>query len=94
MEHSPNYGGRMRRVEIRADGVAPVPVADACQQAYKSGPKPRRPHQPKNARGAGRSPAGREAPEHLDASTTTPLRQLFELLDEWDREAARARETV
>lgn len=45
--------------EIRVDGVAPVPVADARQQAYESGPKARRPHhfdgaavqpQPKTAR--------------------------------------------
>ena len=45
--------------KIRADGVAPVPVADACQHSHKDGPNTRRPHQssrvadahqPKNAR--------------------------------------------
>ena len=62
-----NFGGRMRGVEqIRADGVAPVAVPDARQQAYKSGPKTQRPcqcfsaqrgvHQAKNARGLGRFP--------------------------------------
>ena len=40
-----NFGGGMPCVyEIRADGVAPVPVADAREQAHKSGPKTRRPH--------------------------------------------------
>jgi hypothetical protein len=53
-------GGGMRHVdEIRADGVAPVPVADACLHSHKDGPNTRRPHQsfraagnyrPKNAR--------------------------------------------
>ncbi len=53
-------GGGMRCVsQIRADGVAPVPVADACLYSLKSGPNTRRPrqiprvavsHQPKNAR--------------------------------------------
>jgi hypothetical protein len=39
-------GGGMRCVSIiRADGVVPVPVADACQQDRKNGPKTRRPHQ-------------------------------------------------
>jgi hypothetical protein len=55
--------------EIRADGVAPVPVAEARQQAHKSGPKARRPRQfsgaavhlqPKSARGLGRSPISAE----------------------------------
>ena len=31
--------------ETRGDGVAPIPVAEAGQQAHKSGPKARRPHQ-------------------------------------------------
>lgn len=55
------FGGEMRcGDEIREDGVAPVPVGDTHQQAHKSGPKTRRPHQdcpaqrginhPKNAR--------------------------------------------
>ena len=66
--------------QIRADGVAPVPVADACQRSHKDGPKTRRPHQsfgvagahqPKNARGLGQSPnldSRREALGSLSAS--------------------------
>jgi len=59
-------GGGMRyEHEIRVDGVAPVPVADACQHSHKDGPNTRRPHQifprsgvhqPKNARGVGSHP--------------------------------------
>lgn len=54
------FGGGMRCVsQIRADGVAPVPVADARLHSHKDGPNTRRPHQlsraayvhqPKNAR--------------------------------------------
>lgn len=39
------FGGGMPCVyKVRANGVAPVPAADACEQAHKSGPNTRRPH--------------------------------------------------
>lgn len=61
------FGGGMPCVyENRGDGVAPIPVPDAREQAHKSGPNTRRPHQifpaqrgihqAKNARGVGQSP--------------------------------------
>src|SRR5579872_7300055 len=41
-----NFGGGMRcGGEIRADGVAPVPVADAHQHSQNGGPNTRSPHQ-------------------------------------------------
>lgn len=42
MDH---FGGGMPCVhQIRGDGVAPIPVPDAREQAHKSGPKTRRLH--------------------------------------------------
>lgn len=62
-----HFGGGMPCVyEIRGDGVAPIPVPDAREQAHKSRPKTcrlhqtspakRGVHQAKNARGVGQSP--------------------------------------
>ena len=86
-ENDPVSGGEKQCVsELRANGVTPVLVADARQQAHRRGPNTRRPlsHQPKDAR-------ERQAPALLvlDKSAISQLRQFFEFLDRWDREGPR-----
>ena len=86
-ENDPVSGGERRCVsELRATGVAPVPVADARQQAYARRPNILHPipHKPKNAR-------ERQAPAFLvlDKPAISQLRQFFEFLDRWDREGPR-----
>jgi hypothetical protein len=54
-------GGGMRHVdEIRGDGVAPVPAADACLHSHKDGPNTRRPHQSSRAAGSHQPKNARE----------------------------------
>jgi hypothetical protein len=85
--------------EIRADGVAPVPVADAhphSQQSRAEHPLPPTSlagaagtHPPKNALGCGASsPATSvelEALDSLDQDSIQQIISVFELLDRWDR---------
>ena len=76
-ENDPAPEGEKQCVsEVRANGGAPVPVADARQQAHKRGPNTRRPlrHQPNNVQ-------EREA----SALVISQLRRFFELLDRWDQ---------